>query len=483
MANSTVVSPQAIAHQTIRGAAALGIRQVLVQGLNILGGILLARLLSPAEFGLYAIVTFLMSFLVSFGGTGLAANLIRQLDEPGEADYGAVFTIQQALVLMLAVSMWFLAPMMAGLYHLPKDDVWLFRCVGLSLLFTSFMVVPQVRLERHLEFDKLALIEVGQAMVFNGTAVLLAWKGWGVMSFAVALLSRSLTGAVLANWVRPWRIVWLWDWPRAKSHLRFGICFQGAQVVSVIKDSITPVLVGLLLGPAQVGYINWAGMVATYPVLALMVLQRVYMPAFARMQADREQLSRFVEGVIWATNALTAPLAILTLVLINQLTRLIFGEKWLAALPLFYLLWAGNLFVPTATPLIGLLNALGNSRTALGFAVVWMLGTWVMGVPLILAYGTVGFALANLAVQFTNFLLYRVAQQQVHFKAIRVIWPVWAAGLGMGMILWIMQEFWPVTKLSILAMYCLVGIAVYFIGLSLLCPSRVRWFTKLGRSG
>ena len=459
--DSEALAASGVVGKTFKAALALGARQVLVQGANVLGGILLARLLSPQDFGLFGIIVFLLGFLLVFGGTGLAANLIRQQEDPTEADYRAVFALQQMVVLSLVSLFWLVSPWIVAAYGLPMTDVWVFRLVALSLFVTSFMVIPQVRLERSLDFHKLAAVEVAQAVVFNAAAVFLAWKGTGGMGLALALLLRAITGAVAVNLVNPWPIRWGWDWRRARRHLRFGLHFQSSQLISTLKDSITPVFVGLLLGVAAAGYLNWAVMVAAYPVLALMILQRLYMPAFARMQAHPEQLGRFVEKVIWATNALTAPLAILTLVLIEPITRLVFGEKWLVALPLFYLLWAANLLVPTAAPLMGLLNALGAARTTLAFTILWMTGTWVLGVPLILAYGSIGFAVANFAITLSAFLLFRVARSRVRFRILRVVVPTWFVAGVTGFGLALVATAWPVETLPALIAYSLAALLSY----------------------
>ena len=171
-----------------------------------------------------------------------------------------------------------------------------------------------------------------------------------------------------------------------RAHMSFGLPYQGIQVISLLKDSIAPIFIGFLLGTADVGYITWANMIAAYPVLILFVLQRLYMPAFAQVQNHRAQLIALAENVIWATNAIAAPLAILTLVMIVPITTLVYGTKWLVALPYFYLFWGANLFVPSATPAMGLLNALGKSKIALLFAFIWMAGTWIIGAPLILLW-------------------------------------------------------------------------------------------------
>ena len=450
----------------MRGAAALGVRQILVQGLSALTGVVLARLLSPSDFGLFGIITFVLTFLVAFGDVGLGASLIREPEEPSEEDYRAVFTAQQMLVAAVVLAAWFASPMLTRAYHLPAHRAILFRLVAVSLLFTSFQVIPSVRLERHLKFQKLAAVEVAQALVYNGVTIGAAFAGLGPLSFALGLLSRSVAGAAIINWVSPWRIGWHLDLKRIARHLSFGIPYQGIAFTSLLKDSITPVFVGLALGTSQVGYINWANMVAAYPVLALMVMQRVYLPAFARMQAHKERLGAFVEKVILATNAIVAPLAILTLVLIRPITAAVFGEKWLVALPLFRFFWLANILVPTSTPMLGLLNALGRSKTTFGFALGWMLGTWALGVPLILALGSVGFALSAFLVTLSAPFLFRVAQNQVRFRIARVILPGWVLAGVMGLTVYLLQSVWRARSLVSLMCYGIAGLLLFGLGMS-----------------
>jgi O-antigen/teichoic acid export membrane protein len=192
-----------------------------------------------------------------------------------------------------------------------------------------------------------------------------------------------------------------------------------------------------------------------------MLLQRVYLPFFSRLQDDPDRLQRAVGQSIRATNALVAPLAMVSLVLAPAITRLVFGQQWLPALPIFYLLWLANLFVPTATPLLGLLNALGESRMALGFALMWMLSTWVLGVPLILAFGAVGFALANALVQLTNLLLFRVAHRRVRFDLRALAGPGWLVAAAVGAAVVAAEQVLPVRNLIGLALYAGAFLAAY----------------------
>lgn len=432
-----------------------------MQGFNIAGSIFLARILSPAEFGLFAIFTFFLAFLTAFGDVGLAASLVREEAEPIESDYSAVFSVQFVLVTLASVLFVIFAPVLTAAYGLTDDSINAFRVLGLVLWITAFMAIPMVQLERRLAFERIAVIEVTQAIVLNVTAVTLAWFGYGIWSFAIALLLRAVTGALLANLSVHWRPRWLWNWPLVSKGLSFGLHYQGVKFISLIKDSVSPIVIGFVLGTASVGYVNWAGMIAAYPVMALFVLQRLYLPAFARLQMDREALGRVVEGVIWLTNVVTAPLAVLTLLFSEQITRIVFGDQWLVALPLFYWFWAANLFVATATPVMSLLDALGLSRVNFRFALIWLIGNWILGVPFLMVFGLAGYAATNLVVQLSNLLLYRTAQKLAPFEILRTVWPVWAYACCIGIVLWLSAVVMPIHEWWDLAAYIAVGLVAY----------------------
>src|SRR5476649_412252 len=202
-------------------------------------------------------------------------------------------------------------------------------------------------------------------------------------------------------------------------------------------------------------------MIAAYPVLVLAVLQRLYMPAFARLQHERAQLISLVENVIWANNAIAAPLSILTLVMIVPITTVVYGAKWLVALPYFYLFWSVNLFVPSVMPIQGLLNALGKSRITLLLAVIVMAGVWLIGAPLILLYGAIGFAIANLIVQFSAFWIYRVAQRHVPFRLLSVTAPVWGVATASGGFVYVLCRVRAPLHILSIGIYGACGLLLY----------------------
>jgi O-antigen/teichoic acid export membrane protein len=392
------VTSHDVTRSAARGAVALGLRQLFVQGSNALAIVVLGRILEPAEFALWVITTFFLTFLIAFGDAGLGASLVRQHQEPEEKDYQAIFTIQQLMVLLVVVILWLLSPWLTSLYKLSPQDVWLFRFIALSLLLTSFMVIPQIRLERQLAFDKLAIVEVAQAVVYNGGAILLALAGFGELSFGIALLLRSLTGAILVSIVRPWRLGWLWDWQRVRSHLAFGLPFQGAKIVNLVKDLISPTFFAIYAGTTAVGYINWATMVMNYPLLAVMLLQRLYMPLFARLAHDMEHLKRVLHRIVELLALLVYTLTALVFIFRHEITVTVFGPQWLEALVLFLPFSIISLILAPATIAMSALNALGHSRFVFWITLALTIATWLIGATSVAQLGWQAWGWANLII-------------------------------------------------------------------------------------
>ena len=450
-----------LARQAAQGAAALFIRQGLVYGSNIAGGVILSRMLTPVEFGFYGVILFFAVFLNIFGGTGFAANLIRTEEHPSLEDFRAVFTAQQAVVCLVFVGVWVVAPWLASHYHMEQHGCAFFRLTGVALLLTSLMVISQVLMERQLAFDKLAVVEVAQALTFNLVTIVLACRGVGVLSFAIALVVRAGCGALLSNVMEPWAMRWLWDSSVLRRHIRYGLALQGGQVISLAKDSITPIFVGLYLGAAQMGYVTWASTLAGYPTMMLMPLQRLYLPFFARLQSDRNELRRYSSHAIWMANTFAAPLVVATVALAHPITVLIFSSKWLVALPLLYCLAVANALAAGSAPMLGLLNAIGKSHVTLMLTIGWMVATWAFGVPLMIKFGVFGFGLAILAVQVVNIALYWVLWREVSLSVLSTYWPNWPIAMAIGGAMLLLQRIWPIYQIATLVIYGALGIVIY----------------------
>ncbi|MBI5504950.1 MAG: oligosaccharide flippase family protein [Deltaproteobacteria bacterium] len=464
----------AVLRRGVHGAAALGVRQVLVQLLSVAGAIALANLLTPAQFGVYAVTVFVMHFLVAFGDAGLAASLVREPDEPCDRDYHAVFTAQQILVAVVVLCGVVAAPALEAALGRQTDLGPLIPAALAALAITSFQTLPAARLERHLRFDRLAVVEVVQALAFNGVAVACALAGLGAAAMSVALVARAAAGAVTIAMVEPWRLTWVLDWPLVRRRLRFGLPFQAAALVNLVRESLLPVMVGAVLGAAAVGGIFWAHMFATAPLIVVAMLQRLLLPMFARLQGNPRELRRACEASVFAIAALVIPVQTAAWALQEPITRIVFGAQWLEWLPVYRLVWIAVVLEAQLVVAMALLNALGRAGRIFGYLAALAVGLWVGGVPLLLALGPAGYGIATILLLAIKQRLIREADTAAGTNSLHVVAPVWAASLLSGVVTSalaaLVQPQGPVALVAVALMAALAYLAL----LSLLARTRTR---------
>jgi PST family polysaccharide transporter len=453
--------PAEIMRRAAVGAVVLGGGQVAAQVVNIAGMIALARILTPAEFGLVAILTFFLSLLTALGDLGLGMSLVRSPVEPTESEFRAVSSFQQAVALCVTLAALAATPLMIRAYKLAAPDWWLFPVMALAIVADSVRFLPLVTLERRLIYQRVGAIEFTQAVVSTTVLLGLALSGAHAACFPVAVVARSVAAAIVANLIGPRRHGWLWHWPTAKHFLSVGLPYQGVILLTAARNSIVPVFIGLLLGRAAVGHLDWATMVAGFPLTGLILFQRLYVGSFSRMHRHPEELAGFVTRVLSIAHTIVAPVAVVTLVLLDPIVRIVFGEAWVVAIPLVRWLWLGCLVMPTIAPLTGLLHALGRSRTVLACTLAGLVLMWVAGVPLVLSFGETGGAMAMLAIHAVGIVIWSAARRLVPFKILASATLTWAAALPAGALAFWWHRTWPLISVPQLILCGAAAVVVY----------------------
>jgi PST family polysaccharide transporter len=432
---STLDPDSRLPQKIVTGMVALGFRQAVVKAVSVVGGVVLARILSPSTFGAYAIVSFAVAAFTIVRDLGLAASLIQQDHEPTEHERRVAFTAQQLILGLATVLLIVLSPVVAAVFRMDDQAEAVLRLLALGLLVSSLRTLPATIMERNLEFGRLAVAEAGQVLAFQVTAIILAVNGCGILSFGIAALVGTSVDTVVVNLMLPWRPGWAWDWPYLVKVLRFGLPYQGSNAVSFIKDAINPLFVGLLVGVAAVGNIDWAGTFVGYPILVVNILNRLYFPAFARLRSRPDALRLFAAATIrWSVFVVLGLLA-LVLPRASLWTLEIFGPQWLPAVPMLYWLAIAMPFAAAMAPCLAILNAHGRSREVFLFTIVWMVATWVLTVPAVALMGWMGFGVANALVQLVNPFLFRRIKACVDV-------PIWASivkAVAAGGIAWLSQ--------------------------------------------
>ncbi len=381
------LTSEEISHRAVSGVLVLIMRKAFLQGLQYLGSIILARVLMPDDFGIFAIVVSIITFFTFFSDVGIGAALIQKKDELKKHDLASTFTFQQVLVFIVVTIIYLISAPIANKYNLPDGGVWFIRVFSLSLFLTSLKTIPSILLERKLHFGKLVIPEMIEVIVFQVVAITLAINHFGPWSFFIALLVRGIIGTVTMYIISPWRISFAWDTKVVLSLIKFGVPFQMNGFIAMIKDSVLPIFVGAVSGLSAVGYLNWANTFSKLPILFMSDIFRVTFPTLSRIQDDKELLKKAVERTIRFINLILFPMVFILGATGRQIVEIIFTDKWLPALPAFYIHLTGILVVGVANVFMDTFWALGKTKLAVKLLILYTIINWGTAVPLVYLLG------------------------------------------------------------------------------------------------
>jgi len=392
--------------KAFKGVFTLTFRRLILKIIDTFGIIFLARALSQDVFGVFGIISFVVfTFLSFFSDIGFGAALIQKKKDLKELDIKTTFTIQQSLVTILLIIGWLTAPYLANFYNLGAEGSWLIRILSLSLFITSFKTIPSILLERELKFEKLVIPEIAETIVYNAIAVYMALNGYGVWSLVIAILARTVVGAILLNLLSPWKIGWGFSRDSASSLLGFGVPYQLNSVLALIKDNVTPTLIAYWYGPAAVGFVNLAQNIATRPMEIINIVSRVMFPAYARLQGDTIRLKRWIEKSVSFMAVLYFPAIAGIIVTAPYILQFLYAnksDKWLPALPTLLFFLAGAFPIIVTTTYTNALYALGRPKVVLALMTLYTVLTWGLGAPLIYKFGYVGIAIAGFIITYVT---------------------------------------------------------------------------------
>lgn len=422
--------------KAIRGVFTLTFRRLVLKIIDTFGIITLARLLSQESFGVFGIVSFVVfTFLSFFSDVGFGAALI-QKEDVSDDDLKTTFTIQQGLVTAILLVAWLIAPWVGKFYNLGDSGAWLVRILSLSLFITSFKTIPSIMLERRLRFELLIIPEIIETIAYNAIAVFMAMRGYGVWSLVIAVITRTILGAIALNVIAPWKIGWKINQKSARELLHFGVPFQLNSVLALIKDNITPTIIAVWYGPAAVGFVNVAQNISSRPMEISTIVSRITFPTYSRIQGDKERLKRWIEKSIHLMSIVYFPAIIGLIVTASPILQFLYADKsdkWLPALPTLLWFLVAAIPVVITTTYTNAIYATGHPKIVLALMFLYTTLTWGIGLPMIHYFGYVGIAMTVCIITYLTFpLVLQALKRVVVVDTFGMVWRPFLSSLIMG---------------------------------------------------
>lgn len=380
-------------------------------------GVILARLLTPADFGLLGMILVFVALTNSFveGGFGFALvhnKTATRLEET------SVLLWNLGVAVAGYALLWVAAPYVATFYNQPiLAD--LLRVVALRLLIGALGIVQQSVLARGLNFKKISMVNLAGTTTGGVVAIFLAWKGYGVWALVWQALVGTFCTTVLFWIVGRWIPVWGFSWVAIQKMGSYGYKMVASGLVTNFFENLNNILIGKFYTPADLGFYTRAQNLATMTSGALSnSLSGVLFPSLVQANSDPELFRRAFYRALEAMVAVLAPGLLFLALYADPVFRILFGERWLPAVPFFQVLAIAAFFYPVHIVNIQAILALGRPDLNLKLEILKR----ALGVLLTLAALKFGPLAIAVAVATTSILCF----------PINAWYPAKLAGLSIG---------------------------------------------------
>ncbi|MCH7559555.1 MAG: lipopolysaccharide biosynthesis protein [Planctomycetes bacterium] len=273
----------------------------------------LARLLTPGDFGLIAMVTVVTGFVALFKDMGLSMATVQKA-HINHAQVSTLFWINMAISAVIMALTALIAPGVAWFYHEPRLT-WITLAMAAAFIFGGLTIQHQALLRRQMRFGTLTLIEVVSMLVGAAMAIIFAWYGAGYWALVVMQLGIAITTAVGVWFVSGWRPGLPVRGSGVRPMLTFGGYLTAFSFVNYLGGSAPSVLLGRFCGDHVLGLYSKAYSLLLLPIKQINgPVSLVGMPALSRLQKDPVQYRRYYSKIVSLVLLLTMPMAVLLFV-------------------------------------------------------------------------------------------------------------------------------------------------------------------------
>lgn len=338
---------------------------------------ILARFLDPTDFGLMAVMMVVVGFSQAFQDMGIS-NAIIQRKNITHTQLSSLYWLNIASGIVLAMVVLVISPLVAEFYDEPKITELM---IILSSVFILVAIGNQYRVlcQKELDFRTMETINVIAAIASLAVSIMLAVKGFGVITLVVAMLTQAGLASALFLWVgmrRYHKPSLVYRHSELSGFYGFGLYQMGERSINYISANADKLLIGKLVGMNATGFYSLAWQLIIFPLAKINpIINKVAFPVYSKVQDDPAALNRYYTFNVKALSIVTMPLLAFLVFFSHEVVRVVFGEGWDATAELL-----------PAFALIGILKALGNPGgaiiLALGRADVgfWWNVIWVISI-------------------------------------------------------------------------------------------------------
>lgn len=427
--------------------------------------VILARMLSPDDFGLLGMATVFTGFANLFGELGITSALIQKQDTR-EEHLSSAFWLNVSAGLFLTLIFIGLSPWIARFYHKPELSL-ILSVISFNFILSSFTVVQQAILTKEMDFKSLMIRDIA-AMILSGIlGIFLAYHGAGVWSLVYQLLSFTLFNSIFLWTFSKWRPQFIFSRKAITDIFHFSAHMTGFNVVNYFARNVDYLLIGKFLGTEALGYYTLAYKLMMVPVQNISgVIGKVMFPAFSRIQHDLEKVRINYMKMVKVIPLVTFPMMFGLFALAPEFVRVVYGPKWEDVIILIRILSLCGVIQSVGTTIGNIWLSLGKADLQFKMQVcgtIIVTGAILLG----LKWGLQGVAILYLAysIVWVHYSLF-VTCKLINLKFsefYRVLFPAYGVGLGLLFCLLAFKKILMFSSLANLSILIITGSILYLI--------------------
>lgn len=306
-------------------------------GISFISGIILARLLTPYDYGCIGMLAVFMSLANTLIDGGFGSALI-QKKQPSQEDYSTIFFWNMGMSALLYFILFFCAPAIARFYEIPLLSKVL-RVQGVVLFINALNLIQSNILRKKINFKAISIVTIITSVISLTITIWMAYNGFGVWALVAQNLITAAMPALVFWFYVKWRPSWTFSLESFKSLFNFGFFMFMSSLINTFCAKLNSLLIGKFFSPATLGYYSKAmGTEELASTTISSVMTQVTYPLYAQVQDDKIVLGNMVRRLTMTISLITFPMMAMLMLAAKPIFVLLYSDKWMASVPYFQIL-------------------------------------------------------------------------------------------------------------------------------------------------
>lgn len=465
-----------LGNKMFKGVLWSALDKLSTQVIQFILGIVLARLLTPKEYGTVGLLLVFIAISRVFIDSGFTKALIQDQNRT-KSDISTVFLFNIAISIISYFILWISAPFIADFYDLDILSI-LLRVLSISLILNALYTVPLTLISITLDFKTISKINFVSTLVSGLIAVYMAYHGYGVWSLVFQTLINSMITVIMVWIFNSWRPSLIFSKSSFKKLFSYGSNLLVSSIMERVVSDLSSLLIGKYLSTKNLGFYTRGTQFANFFSSSIgAILDRVLLPGLSTVQHDMTALVGYVKKILRINSLVTIPIFFGLFILSEPIIKVLLTEKWIMAVPIMQIFCIARLITLLCGINLNLLYVIGRTDLALRQQ-YFKIAIRVILIVLSIKFGIVYIALAELVSTTIHYFINSYYPGKLMrygaFQQLKDISPFFFSGIVMSVVVYLVMVYIENDILKLI-IGPLIGIPTYLLMIKIMKIEEIKF--------